>query len=174
MLEIFDNLRKKLQLAKETRSPSWTTPFRMKDWYPSFLQIDLRFTLRASHVSSCQSLFLVFFSDKPLKKISLATNIQGNFSEIFFCCCLLLLFYYIVYFFITLPQDDAVWRLPCHKPTTCLDRLYSSRSTAERLYGTVCSYGLACMRDRELEKVWGGGRGRNNKNIYIHERKNLK
>ena len=68
----------------------------MKDSYPSFLQIDLRFTLRASHVSSCQSLFLVLFSAKRLKKISLATNIPGKFAEIYFCCCLLVVVFVVL------------------------------------------------------------------------------
>ena len=49
MLEIFNNLRKKIQLAEvEREAPtSWTTPFRMKDLFPVSLQIDFQFTLRA-------------------------------------------------------------------------------------------------------------------------------
>lgn len=179
MLEIFDNLRKKNNWPRKREAPtSWTTRFRMKDSYPSFLQIDLPFTHRASYVSSCQSLFLVFFSVKPLKKISLATNIPGKFAEIYFCCCLfvvvfvVLLYCLFLYHFASGSCSLTLASLQAHMPfgPSVLIQVYSSAGSWEtpRHYLTVCSYGLALgMRDGELEKLWGGGRGRSNKK-YIY------
>ena len=50
MLEIFNNLPKKIQLAEEEREApeSRTTPVSNERLFPVFLQIDLQFTLRAS------------------------------------------------------------------------------------------------------------------------------
>ena len=162
--------QKKYSWPRKREAPtSWTTPFRMKDSYPSFLQIDLPFTHRASHVSSCQSLFLVFFSVKPLKKISLATNILGKFAEIYFCCCLfvvvfvVLLYCLFLYHFASGSCSLTLASLQAHMPfgPSVLIQVYSSAGSWEtpRHYLTVCSYGLALgMRDGELEKLWGGGK----------------
>ena len=84
MLEIFNNLRKKIQLAEvEREAPtSWTTPFRMKDCSLSFSRLICNSP--AELISSSQSLFLVFFTDKPLKKISLKYTGQICWNRLFF------------------------------------------------------------------------------------------
>ena len=87
MLEIFNNiksLQKKIQLAEVDREAptSWTTPFRMKDCSLSFSR--LISNSLSELLSSSQSLFLVFFTDKPLKKISLEYTGQICWNRIFF------------------------------------------------------------------------------------------
>ena len=145
MLEIFDNLRKKNTTGQgnekrqrvERRHFEWKTrthPF-------SRLICHSLIELLMSVAVVIFSIFLSQTSEKDFSRNEYSGQILPKYIFVVVCLLLFLLFYYIVYFFITLPQDHAVWRLPPYKHTCRLDRLYSSRSTAqlaaEKLQGTT-------------------------------------